>query len=86
MVRTDNANDVGLKCRAKHELCHLFMPEGPDDYGYAQNDHKVMDLGADEVETQCLPLNDWSVKFIEDAYDYGWVDPSAPDSVYDCQP
>lgn len=81
MVRADNADKVGLKCRAKHELAHLFFPEGPDENGYAVDDHAVMDL-----DDTCLPLNDTSVSFIEFAYEYGQVYPWAPDSVYTCQP
>jgi len=84
ILRAENADEVGLKCRAKHELCHLFMPNGPDEDGFAQNDHRVMDLDEDEVEIQCLPLNETSVEFIETAYESGTVYRKAPFEVYDC--
>lgn len=64
--------------RGVHELTHMFMYQGTDEYGYNQNDHCAMEEGDG-------PLHSTTANFIEHAYNYSWVYYSAPDRVYECK-
>jgi hypothetical protein len=81
------SSDGDAGCRIKHELTHGFLYQCTDEYGYHQDDHKLMNVsngGNCSEGADCRELGSLAGTFIDYAYTYNRVYFGTDDCVYKC--